>query len=325
MRGATFSRSTLPAQVDDEVNTLVFVSAAGEVQVRLGTHYYPLSAVGFAGGPDSRTGLAHDQPDRLRRLRHLGARPRVRRLRKASTCQARRSSSSPTSRRNTIRAASSRARALTPHGDIGHKAEVARRHGARLLIVVEDPAHVRRPRDERIVDDDPQIGDYRMPVIRANRSRLTRALGGRLDFDRLARDIDRTLEPRSQTVPDASVSYPERLAVASRVRNVIGVLKGSDPALATEAIVIGAHYDHLGSAADTPPTRAARCQIHNGADDNASGTALVIEMAHALSRQRVAVQPVRDLRGVCRRGDRPARLALLRAARARSAFAGPWR
>ena len=67
-------------------------------------------------------------------------------------------------------------------------------------------------------------------------------------------------------------------------QNVVAVLRGSDPARAGEYIVIGAHFDHLGrsgaSALDPDSTEA----IRNGADDNASGTAAVMELARLLSR-----------------------------------------
>jgi Iap family predicted aminopeptidase len=59
-----------------------------------------------------------------------------------------------------------------------------------------------------------------------------------------------------------------------RGANVIGVLPGTDPALADEAVVIGAHYDHLGLVGGV---------IHPGADDNASGTATVVGLARAFA------------------------------------------
>jgi hypothetical protein len=60
--------------------------------------------------------------------------------------------------------------------------------------------------------------------------------------------------------------------------NVAGLVPGTDPALADEAIVVGAHYDHLGwgGMGSLAPDEHA---IHNGADDNASGVAGVIELA----------------------------------------------
>lgn len=60
----------------------------------------------------------------------------------------------------------------------------------------------------------------------------------------------------------------------NRYRNVVGVIEGCDPVLKNEYIVVGAHYDHLGVRKDTV--------VYNGADDNASGTAAVIEIARAL-------------------------------------------
>src|SRR5439155_4853614 len=59
-----------------------------------------------------------------------------------------------------------------------------------------------------------------------------------------------------------------------RAANVIGVLPGTDPALAAEAVVIGAHYDHLGRADGV---------VYPGADDNASGTAVVLGLARAFA------------------------------------------
>ncbi len=67
--------------------------------------------------------------------------------------------------------------------------------------------------------------------------------------------------------------------------NVVGVLEGSDPELKSEAIVIGAHYDHLGrgGAGSLAPREG---EIHHGADDNASGVAGVLELARIFSSNR---------------------------------------
>ncbi|MDD4919333.1 MAG: M28 family peptidase [Bacteroidales bacterium] len=64
--------------------------------------------------------------------------------------------------------------------------------------------------------------------------------------------------------------------------NVIGILPGTHPVLKNEFVVIGAHYDHLGLAAGRI---ADGDSIYNGADDNASGTALLIELAGLLKEQ----------------------------------------
>jgi hypothetical protein len=88
-----------------------------------------------------------------------------------------------------------------------------------------------------------------------------------------------------QAVPLASVMNPH--APAGTGRNVIGILEGTDSRLRSEAVVVGAHYDHLGwgGVGSLAPDERA---VHNGADDNASGVAVLIETARALARSRPA-------------------------------------
>ncbi|WP_423146097.1 M28 family metallopeptidase [Rubrolithibacter danxiaensis] len=67
--------------------------------------------------------------------------------------------------------------------------------------------------------------------------------------------------------------------------NVVGVIEGSDPLLSKEYIVLGAHYDHLGmggASSKKPDTTA----IHHGADDNASGTAALLEIGEKLAANK---------------------------------------
>ena len=61
--------------------------------------------------------------------------------------------------------------------------------------------------------------------------------------------------------------------------NVAGIMRGSDPTLANEAILVDAHYDHVGIGAAVNGD-----SVYNGADDDASGTVAVMEIARALSR-----------------------------------------
>ncbi len=67
--------------------------------------------------------------------------------------------------------------------------------------------------------------------------------------------------------------------------NVIGILPGTDPQLKNEAIVIGAHYDHLGRGGDGS-LAANSTEIHHGADDNASGVAAIIELARQFAKEK---------------------------------------
>ena len=66
----------------------------------------------------------------------------------------------------------------------------------------------------------------------------------------------------------------EKVTNQTRAANVVGIVPGADPALASEAVVIGAHYDHLGRADGV---------VYPGADDNASGTAVVLGLARAFA------------------------------------------
>lgn len=73
------------------------------------------------------------------------------------------------------------------------------------------------------------------------------------------------------------VAAPHRMPATTR--NVIGVLRGSDPALRDTYVLLTAHYDHLGVKPEGPGDR-----IYNGANDDGSGTVSVIEVARALAR-----------------------------------------
>src|SRR5262249_2940963 len=71
--------------------------------------------------------------------------------------------------------------------------------------------------------------------------------------------------------------------IESKTSNVVGLIKGSDAQLANEYIIIGAHYDHLGVGGSESLAQNPYGQIHHGADDNASGTAALIELARVLA------------------------------------------
>lgn len=65
------------------------------------------------------------------------------------------------------------------------------------------------------------------------------------------------------------------------MRNILGLLRGSDPALAHQLIIVGAHYDHVGYG-NAATSYGPFGYVHNGADDNASGVAGLLEVAGAL-------------------------------------------
>ena len=175
----------------------------------------------------------------------------------------------------------------TVHSTMMRKVEVARRNGARLILVVDDTNH--RPATDRFRRwlREPQAEDYGVPVFYLSRDLVQRALGTRLNLDATSDDIDRDFSPKSRLLSELSVTAVERTTRVRRpVRNVIGVLKGSTPSLQSEAVIVGAHYDHLGRSGRFSMSQNTTGQIHHGADDNASGTAAVIEMAKAAAEAR---------------------------------------
>ena len=89
--------------------------------------------------------------------------------------------------------------------------------------------------------------------------------------------------------------------------NAVGILRGSDPSLQQTAVLLSAHLDHLGIG---PPVNGD--DIYNGADDDASGTTAVLELARVLG-SGPKPQTHRDLRPVRQRGDRRAGINILSA------------
>lgn len=79
-------------------------------------------------------------------------------------------------------------------------------------------------------------------------------------------------------MPADQMRQPFVTSAGDQTANVIGLLPGSDPALASEVIVLGAHHDHLGPVDG---------MIFNGANDNASGVAAVLAIARSMTERGV--------------------------------------
>jgi hypothetical protein len=99
--------------------------------------------------------------------------------------------------------------------------------------------------------------------------------------------ISRDLTPHSTPLTGWTAQLEVRVRRPTEVvKNVIGIVEGSGP-LAKEVLVIGAHYDHLGYG--DPGSRLkdrTQRQIHHGADDNASGTAALLELARRFAQRK---------------------------------------
>jgi hypothetical protein len=74
----------------------------------------------------------------------------------------------------------------------------------------------------------------------------------------------------------------------AETRNVVGVIPGTSAALRGQVVVVGAHYDHLGLGGANALDPDSTGKVHNGADDNASGTAALIDIARTLAGRRMA-------------------------------------
>jgi hypothetical protein len=156
------------------------------------------------------------------------------------------------------------------YGDLRYKAWNAREHGAVGLIVVDLPAvaeGAELPADAPLpslsVDGIATGGDAGLPVVV-----LAREAGAPL-FEgghraSLSVDLERRDEPAA---------------------NVLGVLRAGSADRLPGAVLVGAHYDHLGFGGSSSLAPGAR-EVHNGADDNASGTAALLEAARQLAGRR---------------------------------------
>jgi hypothetical protein len=90
------------------------------------------------------------------------------------------------------------------------------------------------------------------------------------------------------TIPHDAPAVMHTTLGGAAVQNVVGVLPGNSPALRGQVVLIGAHYDHLGLGGFGSRDPDSTGRVHNGADDNASGTAALLEIARRLGTRRPA-------------------------------------
>jgi hypothetical protein len=139
-------------------------------------------------------------------------------------------------------------------------------------------------------------GQDSIPVVSIGRSQIDTILqvaAGR-GLSELENQIDQTFLPASFELPDARVELEVELRpMVANTSNVIGVLPGRGE-LANQSVVVGAHYDHvgMGGAGSLAPGTIA---VHNGADDNASGTAAMLASAGRMQEALAAVESHRRL------------------------------
>lgn len=181
------------------------------------------------------------------------------------------------------------------HAALRTKANNAREHGAAGMILVD--------MDNRN-EGKTELMSLRSSLWRSGNSLVAgqvkrqvadkwfAALG--LSLKDLKEKIDRDERPASLALPGAKLSLQVSLEEdRARAENVVAILAGKDPNVHNEYIVIGAHYDHLGLGHYGTRDQSTAGLIHHGADDNASGTAVLLQLARRLSQ--IEPKPTRGI------------------------------
>lgn len=170
------------------------------------------------------------------------------------------------------------------HGDLRHKAWVAREHGAKGLVVVDLPEKPKTadaakdwkmPEEARFPALDSDVaGDAGIVAVVASRKAMEPVVERLQKKERVAAKIETTLTPVTAPAFDVLARWPAQVPDAQKLPGVV---------------LVGAHYDHLGYGG-RDSLAPDRHEPHLGADDNASGTATLVEVAHALASSKTALQ-----------------------------------
>lgn len=162
----------------------------------------------------------------------------------------------------------------------------ARDGNAAGIIVINGP----NAGDDKLIrmTYDNVLQDAGLPVIDCKREIIEKIFTKNgLDLLKIQNEIDSTKTPNSFVLKNANALIETNVEpVKVTTYNVIGFLEGNDPVLKNEVIVIGAHIDHLGYGLYGSLYAGNDKQIHNGADDNASGTAGLLEIAQKIATMK---------------------------------------
>ncbi|MEW6252174.1 MAG: M20/M25/M40 family metallo-hydrolase [Planctomycetota bacterium] len=169
------------------------------------------------------------------------------------------------------------------HAMFQRKIRAAKRAGAKGLLIVNPPG---RPEEDQLFAFDSDLARQGSDLAVAH---ITRALAEELleeaglqTLAELTEKLDKERKPLSEEMGLNVVLNPGLVARQAATRNVVGRLAGAGDT--DDTIVVGAHYDHLGPAGGS---KDAPARIYYGADDNASGTAGVIELARILGGEKL--------------------------------------
>ena len=168
------------------------------------------------------------------------------------------------------------------------KTTVAREKGASAIIFINGP--LPKVDEDKLMDfkyDDASnvAGIGAVQIKRNFADQLFKSQG--LDIEEYQKKISESKKPASFVFKNVKVKIKTGVKEVSKDSwNVAGYLEGNDPQLKNQYIVVGAHFDHLGMGEVGSLYRGKEPQIHNGADDNASGTAGVLELAEKFANEK---------------------------------------
>ena len=156
------------------------------------------------------------------------------------------------------------------------KALLAKDMGASGVLMVSGPLTDANDTFESLSSEGYSV---EIPVLRIKRGVADKILN---KTKRNVAELERTINSTRKTggfVTGAKVyAGSEIIKIKSTTRNVVMVLPGEDEALKNEYVIIGGHFDHLGMGGSSSRARDT-VAVHHGADDNASGTGAMIELA----------------------------------------------
>lgn len=176
-----------------------------------------------------------------------------------------------------------------PGMEIQKKVIKAREKGASAVIFISEAAKFSDDRLTRLRHD-LNFLDAGIPAIVVSRAVAANFLqAANLSVEAASKRANENAAPVLLKETRVQVQT-DVVKVNGRAANVIGMIEGSDPQLKNEYVVIGAHYDHLGLGGGESLAANPEGQIHHGADDNASGTAAILELARVMTADRARLK-----------------------------------
>ncbi len=175
------------------------------------------------------------------------------------------------------------------YASLRYKATNARDHGASAIVLVKfggDSSHVlMKPTYENLGANSGII------AIQAMRNGLAEIFPRKQQLYPIQKEIVETKTPNSFVLPNITMNISVNLEDEyTSTDNVFGMIRGTK--YQDEYIIIGAHYDHLGYGGPSSTYRGKKKLIHNGADDNASGVAGIIELARRIKENPIPVSAI---------------------------------